>query len=70
MKKLGANEFEEERRRAEVFDALSHPTRIMILKTLNENPAGFADLKKQLGIESSGHLKHHISKLNSLVKTD
>lgn len=69
MKKLGANEFEEERRRAEVFDALSHPTRIMILKTLNENPAGFADLK-QLGIESSGHLKHHISKLNSLVKTD
>ncbi len=70
MKKLGADEFAEERRRAEVFDALSHPTRIMILKALNENPVGFADLKKQLGIESSGHLQHHISKLNSLVKTD
>jgi DNA-binding transcriptional ArsR family regulator len=67
---LCANEFEEERRRAEVFDALSHPTRILILKALNESPAGFADLKKQLGIDSSGHLQHHISKLNSLVKTD
>jgi DNA-binding transcriptional ArsR family regulator len=67
---LCADEFAEERRRAEVFDALSHPTRIMILKALNENPAGFADLKKQLGIESSGHLQHHISKLNDLVKTD
>jgi DNA-binding transcriptional ArsR family regulator len=67
VKKLGADEFAEERRRA---DALSHPTRIMILKALNENPVGFADLKKQLGIESSGHLQHHISKLNSLVKTD
>jgi DNA-binding transcriptional ArsR family regulator len=67
---MGADEFEEERRRAEVFDALSHPTRIMILKALNENPAGFTELKKQLGIESSGHLQHHISKLNTLVKTD
>lgn len=65
-----ADEFAEERRRAEVFDALSHPTRIMILKALSENPAGFAELKKQIGIESSGHLQHHISKLNDLVKTD
>jgi hypothetical protein len=31
---------------------------------------GFADLKKKLGIESSGHLQHHLNKLNDLVKTD
>ncbi len=60
----------EDRRRAEVFDALSHPTRILILKALSEGPYGFADLKKKLGIESSGHLQHHLSKLGSLVKTD
>lgn len=31
---------------------------------------GFADLKKKTGIKSSGHLQHHINKLNSLVGTD
>jgi DNA-binding transcriptional ArsR family regulator len=61
---------EEDRKRAEVFDALSHPTRIMLLKALSDEPLGFADLKKKLGIESSGHLQHHISKLGSLIKTD
>jgi DNA-binding transcriptional ArsR family regulator len=61
---------DEDRKRAEVFDALSHPTRIMLLKALSDEPLGFADLKKKLGIESSGHLQHHISKLGGLVKTD
>ena len=61
---------EEDLRRAEVFDALSHPTRITILKALSEGALGFADLKKKTGIESSGHLQHHLSKLNGLVKTD
>ncbi len=61
---------DEDRRRAEVFDSLGHPTRIMILKTLSEGPMGFADLKKKLGIESSGHLQHHLNKLGNLVKTD
>jgi len=55
---------------AEVFDALGHPTRIGILKALSEGPAGFAELKKKTGIESSGHLLHHLNKLNGLVKTD
>lgn len=40
------------------------------MKALNEGPCGFADLKKKLGIESSGYLQHHLSKLGSLVKTD
>jgi hypothetical protein len=31
---------------------------------------GFADLKKKLGIESSGHIQYHLNKLNDLVKTD
>jgi DNA-binding HxlR family transcriptional regulator len=61
---------EEDQRRAEVFDALSHPTRIMILKALGEGALGFADLKKKTGIESSGHLQHHLTKLGPLVKTD
>jgi DNA-binding transcriptional ArsR family regulator len=66
----GANNFAEDQRRAEVFDALSHPTRILILKALSAEPLGFADLKKKTGIESSGHLQHHLSKLAGLVKTD
>lgn len=59
-----------DRQWAEVFDALSHPTRIMILKALSEEPVVFADLKKKLDIESSGHLQHHLSKLGELIKTD
>ena len=65
-----ADVIDQDRRRAEVFDALSHPTRIMILKALSDEAVGFADLKKKLGIESSGHLQHHLNKLNDLVKTD
>ena len=65
-----ADDIDQDRQRAEVFDALSHPTRIMILKALSDEAVGFADLKKKLGIESSGHLQHHLNKLNDLVKTD
>ena len=59
-----------DRQRAEVFDALGHPTRIVILKALSEGPLGFADLKKKTAIDSSGHLQHHLNKLNGLIKTD
>lgn len=64
------NEVERDRQRAEVFDALGHPTRIIILKALSEGALGFADLKKKTAIESSGHLQHHLTKLNGLIKTD
>lgn len=37
---------------------------------LSEDSLGFADLKKRLGIESSGHLQHHLGKLGSLIKID
>ncbi|NLB75590.1 MAG: winged helix-turn-helix transcriptional regulator [Crenarchaeota archaeon] len=59
-----------DRQKAEVFDALGHPTRILILKVLSESSLGFADLKKKTAIESSGHLQHHLTKLNGLIKTD
>jgi DNA-binding HxlR family transcriptional regulator len=61
---------ERDKQRAEVFDALGHPTRIAILKALSGGSLGFADLKKKTGIQSSGHLQHHLNKLGSLVGTD
>jgi DNA-binding HxlR family transcriptional regulator len=61
---------EKDKQRAEVFDALGHPMRLRILKTLSEGPLGFAELKRSLNIESSGHLKHHLDKLNELIRTD
>ena len=61
---------EQDRQSAEVFDALGHPTRILILKVLSEGSLGFADLKKKTAFESSGHLQHHLTKLNGLIKTD
>ena len=64
------SQIEQDKQRAGVFDALGHPTRILILKVLSEGSLGFADLKKRTGIESSGHLQHHLSKLNGLIKTD
>ena len=57
------NKVERDRQRAEVFDALGHPTRIVILKALSEAAFGFADLKKKTAIDSSGHLQHHLTKL-------
>ena len=59
-----------ERERAEVFDALGHPTRINILKLLSSGSLSFSELKKKTGIESSGHLQHHLAKLNGLITTD
>jgi DNA-binding HxlR family transcriptional regulator len=64
------NRIEQDKQRAEVFDALGHPTRILILKVLSEGSLGFADLKKKTAIDSSGHLQHHLTKLNGLIKTD
>ena len=63
-------QIEQDKHRAEVFDALGHPTRILILKVLSEGSLGFADLKKKTGFESSGHMQHHLTKLNGLIKTD
>lgn len=55
---------------AQVFDALGHPTRLRILRLLSDGPLSFAELKKKTNIDSSGHLQHHLTKLNGLIKTD
>ncbi|MGA2310141.1 MAG: winged helix-turn-helix domain-containing protein [Candidatus Bathyarchaeia archaeon] len=53
---------------AELFEAISHPVRIRILKILEKQPTSFASLKRQLNIESSGNLDHHLKKLAQLTK--
>ena len=55
---------------AELFEAVSHPTRIRILKTLAKRALGFAKLKSSLGFSSSGNLSHHLNKLGTLVQTN
>jgi len=55
---------------AELFESISHPTRIHILKILEKTPQGFSELKHELGISSSGNLNHHLNKLSTLVGTD
>jgi len=55
---------------AELFEAISHPTRIQILRILRRNALGFAGLKHKLGISSSGNLAHHLNKLATLVETN
>jgi len=59
-----------DKQRAKVYDALGNSKRIALLKTLSEGPMGFAELKKTLRIKSSGHLTHHLNKLDDLIKTD
>ena len=51
----------------ELFDAISHPIRIDMIKLLSENPLRFADLKRKLKISSSGLLDFHLKKLDDLV---
>jgi DNA-binding HxlR family transcriptional regulator len=63
-----SNEFD--LREAELFEALGHPSRIEILQALNAGPLGFSELKKKIGIASSGHLTFHLSKLDGLVNTN
>jgi len=57
------------RDKAELFEALGHPTRIRIIDALSESPLGFAALKRKMGIDSNGLLAFHLGKLEGLVKT-
>ncbi|MFW9980541.1 MAG: winged helix-turn-helix domain-containing protein [Candidatus Thorarchaeota archaeon] len=54
----------------EVFEAISHPMRIAILKELSKKPIRFADLKRSLKIKSGGQLDFHLKKMESVIKTD
>ena len=51
----------------ETFEAIAHPLRIKILKLLAERPMGFSELKRELGIKSSGKLDFHLKKLENLI---
>ncbi|MFX1606130.1 MAG: ArsR/SmtB family transcription factor [Promethearchaeota archaeon] len=54
----------------EVFEAISHPMRIAILKELAKEPTRFADLKRKLRIKSSGRLDFHLKKMDAVVTTN
>jgi hypothetical protein len=51
----------------DLFEAVSHPMRIEIVKVLAEKPLRFADLKRHLKIDSSGLLDFHLKKLDDLI---
>jgi hypothetical protein len=54
----------------EVFEAISHPMRIAILKELAKKPIRFADLKRKLKIKSGGQLDFHLKKMEAVITTD
>ena len=51
----------------DLFDAVSHPLRIEILKELSKRPMRFAEIKRRLKIGSSGLLDYHLRKLDDLI---
>ncbi|MFW9943957.1 MAG: ArsR/SmtB family transcription factor [Candidatus Sifarchaeia archaeon] len=54
----------------EVFDAISHPMRVEILRELSKGSRGFADLKRRLKVSSSGLLDFHLKKMVSIITTN
>jgi DNA-binding transcriptional ArsR family regulator len=54
----------------DLFEAVSNPMRIEIVKLLAEKPICFADLKRAFKISSSGLLDFHLKKLNDLITTN
>jgi len=54
----------------EVFEAISHPMRIALLKELAKKPIRFADLKRAMKIKSNGLLDFHLKKMESVITTD
>jgi DNA-binding transcriptional ArsR family regulator len=55
---------------AELFEKISHPTRLKILSLLEDNPLNFSQLKAALNIDSNGNLDHHLKKLDTLIYLD
>jgi len=51
----------------DLFEAVSHPLRVEIIKLLAKGPKRFADIKRELKIDSSGLLDFHLKKLNNLI---
>ncbi|MBT0158948.1 hypothetical protein G4O51_03070 [Candidatus Bathyarchaeota archaeon A05DMB-2] len=58
-----------DKNRVEIHDALSHKTRIKILKVLRDHgPLGFAELKVKSNTENNSTLQFHLLKLGSLIE--
>jgi len=55
---------------AALFETISHETRIKVLFLLRNHNLGFSELKRELGISSSGNLQHHLGKLERLVEVN
>ena len=51
----------------DLFEAVSHPLRVEIVKLLAKGPRRFADIKRELRIKSSGLLDFHLKKLDNLI---
>lgn len=51
----------------DVLEAVSHPLRVEIIKLLAKGPRRFADIKRELRVESSGLLDFHLKKLGNLI---
>jgi DNA-binding transcriptional ArsR family regulator len=56
--------------RYRIFEAISHPTRVEILKLVAEKELSFSSLKRELGLGSSGQLQHHLQKLSGFVTVE
>jgi len=54
----------------DLFDGVSHPLRIDILRALAKKPMRFADLKRKVNIDSSGQLDFHLKKMDTLITTN
>lgn len=54
----------------DIFEAISHPLRIRILRVLAKRSMRFAELKRGLKIKSSGRLDFHLTKLGGLIVTN
>jgi len=54
--------------RSKLFETLGHAVRMRILQCLGEERLNFSELKRRVGIESSGHIQFHLEKLNGLIK--
>lgn len=54
----------------DLFEAVSHPLRVEILRLLAKRPMRFTDIKRELKIDSSGLLDFHLKKLNNLVSVN
>jgi len=60
----------EELSKEALFDSMGHPMRVKILEAVIGDPLSFSEIKRKVGIDSSGHLTFHLDKLKGLLKVN